>query len=107
MLDQVKDMTTERERFEAWCRTTNSMPCEHKWIGWQAALSAPPGYVLVPVEPPTITAQEARDGQRWSGMDGATAHHLIERHAENWSEVGLMMNAWLDANRAAAPKDPT
>jgi len=44
-------MTTERERFEEWCRTTNSMPCEHKWIGWQAALSAPPGYVLVPVEP--------------------------------------------------------
>ncbi len=59
-------MTTERERFEAahkhlsldkvdseW---TGSPTYVHShvdamWAGWQAALSAPPGYVMVPVEP--------------------------------------------------------
>ena len=59
-------MTTERERFEAahkhlsldkvdseW---TGSPTYVHShvdamWAGWQAALTAPPGYVMVPVEP--------------------------------------------------------
>ena len=52
-------------------------------------------------------------------MDGATAFHLIERHAEGWNDVGTMMNAWLEANQFAqasnmvwrpieeAPKDGT
>ena len=57
-LDQVKDMTTERERFEAWCRTTNSMPCEHKWIGWQAALSAPPDTENRRAQPATLTSEQ-------------------------------------------------
>ena len=54
-------MTTERERFEAWCRTTNSMPCEHKWIGWQAALSAPPDTEnrrAQPAAPASITGHD-------------------------------------------------
>lgn len=38
--------------------------------------------------------------QRWHGMDGATAYHLIERHADGWSDVGEMMDAWLAANAA-------
>ena len=38
--------------------------------------------------------------QNWKGMGGATAYCLIERHAEGWEEVGLMMNAWLRANTA-------
>jgi type II secretory pathway predicted ATPase ExeA len=42
---------------------------------------------------------KARD---WSGMDGATAWHLIDRHANNWTEVGEMMNAWLASNSSAA-----
>ena len=33
-------------------------------------------------------------------MGGATAYCLIERHAEGWEEVELMMNAWLRANTA-------
>jgi hypothetical protein len=32
--------------------------------------------------------------QNWKGMDGATAFHLIERHAEGWDQTGQMMNAW-------------
>ena len=59
-------MTTERERFEAWAKTTHPRwrfdksrsddgymyaPTATAWRAWQAALSAPPGYALVPVEP--------------------------------------------------------
>ena len=45
-----------------------------------------------------MTDHEADTRQNWKGMDGATAWHLIERHAEGWEEVGQMMNAWLRAN---------
>lgn len=45
-----------------------------------------------------MTAEEADAAQQWAGMDGATAWHLIERHADGWSDVGEMMNAWLRAN---------
>lgn len=38
------------------------------------------------------------DMQEWAGMDGATAFHLIERHADNWSDAGKMMHEWLNAN---------
>ena len=52
-------MTTERERFEAWAVSIlgdnptwrGSGDCELAWQAWQAVLSAPAGYVLVPVEP--------------------------------------------------------
>lgn len=46
-----------------------------------------------------MTPEEARNKQKWRGMDGTTAWHLIDRHADNWSEIGLMMNAWLEANQ--------
>jgi len=45
------------------------------------------------------TADQARDCQDWRGMDGATAWHLIDRHASGWSDIGRMMDAWLAANR--------
>ena len=46
----------------------------------------------------TMTAEEARSGQHWAGMDGAIAWHLIDRHANGWGDVGRMMDAWLAAN---------
>jgi len=36
--------------------------------------------------------------QDFQGLDGAIAWHLIERQAENWNQVGEMMNEWLKAN---------
>lgn len=50
----------------------------------------------------TATADEeksAKDAQEWKGMSGAVAFHLIERHAEGWTQVGEMMQAWLEANK--------
>lgn len=52
------------------------------------------------LQKPTISKAEAETCQRWAGMDGATAFHLIERHAANWADTRLMMEAWL---RAQAP----
>ena len=50
---------------------------------------------------PTISKEEAETCQKWAGMDGATAFHLIERHAVNWADTRLMMDAWLQANLSA------
>ncbi len=64
-------MTTERERFDAWCRTTNSMPCEHKWIGWQAALSAPPDTVnrrAQPAAPADAAPSVAPEPVAWTTL---------------------------------------
>ena len=48
-----------------------------------------------------MTPEEADKSQDWRGMDGATAWHLIDRHADDWSDVGELMNAWLRANARA------
>ena len=45
-----------------------------------------------------MTDKEADEFQKWAGMEGAIAFHLIERHADNWEEAGQMMRSWLRAN---------
>lgn len=47
---------------------------------------------------PTV---EDINAQRWAGMDGTTAYHLIERHGEDWWHCGRLMEAWRAANAAA------
>lgn len=49
-----------------------------------------------------MTRDEADKAQQWADMNGATAWHLIDRHADNWNEVGELMNAWLRANGGGA-----
>lgn len=49
-----------------------------------------------------MTPQEADEYQDWRTLDGATAWHLIDRHADNWNEVGEMMDAWLRARTKPA-----
>ncbi len=61
---------------------------------WAAMLAAAPAAPIA-----EYTAEQARACQNWRGMDGATAWHLIERHAGCWGDVGRMMDAWLAANR--------
>lgn len=51
-----------------------------------------------PKSPYEMTKEEAVDCQNWQGMDGATAFHLIDRHANGWADTGRMMQAWLEAN---------
>lgn len=47
----------------------------------------------------SMTKEEARAFNNWKGVDGSIAFHLIERHADGWNQVGMMMNAWLEANK--------
>jgi len=49
-----------------------------------------------PVQEPTVP----KNSQDWKGMDGSIAFHLIERHADNWNDISLMMGEWLAANQA-------
>jgi hypothetical protein len=49
--------------------------------------------------------EELATFQDWKGMSGATAWHLIWRHAENWTETGIMMDCWLAANSAPPSND--
>jgi hypothetical protein len=79
----------------------SAVPEGQAWIDndtrqtWAAMLAVAP---MPPHE--TLTLDEARSGRHWQGMDGATAWHLIERHANGWGDVGNMMQAWLDANKS-------
>jgi len=38
--------------------------------------------------------------QDWAKLDGATAWHLMERHADNWADVGKMMDEYVAAKLA-------
>jgi hypothetical protein len=49
-----------------------------------------------------MTETEAATFQHWRGMNGATAYHLIERHADGWPDISVMMNAWMKANTDVA-----
>lgn len=61
----------------------------------EAALTAS----LAQPEPKAPTVPD--NMQDWRGMDGAIAWHLIERHADNWADIGKMMDEWLAANQSA------
>ena len=45
-----------------------------------------------------MTETEAETCQQWRGMAGNTAFHLIERHADGWEDIAMMMEAWHRAN---------
>lgn len=42
------------------------------------------------------------ESQDWAQVDGATAWHLVYRHAEDWAHTARLMHAWRDAAVAAA-----
>lgn len=45
-----------------------------------------------------MTSEDADKAQQWAGMNGSAAWHLIERHADVWEDIAMMMDAWLRAN---------
>lgn len=49
--------------------------------------------------------EHEKASQNWEGMDGATAWHIIDRHADGWADVGRMMQEWLDANSFKQQRD--
>lgn len=81
---------------------------QRHWWTWQQALahatqaSAPADHSVTVTEmvAPADTTVEP-NSQEWAGMDGVTAWILINRHADNWADIGMMMDEWLAANRPA------
>ena len=69
---------------------------------WQAVREA-----LAIMEKPEPTATRPKNSQEWIGMDGATAFLLIERHADGWPDIELMMHEWRDAAISKAMKEPS
>lgn len=57
----------------------------------------------------SLPAIDPDDSQPWGQTDPATAFHLIDRHAENWADAGVLMErwarAWVAANPAAKDED--
>ena len=43
--------------------------------------------------------------QDWAKLDGVDAWQLIERHADNWADIGKMMDEYISAKIAAAQSD--
>lgn len=90
---------------EAWARHTKGMaaalvsPANQSFFaaGWDAREAVASS--SAPQKPAATVPDNMQD---WKGMDGAIAFHLIERHADNWSDVGKMMDEWLAANQVAA-----
>lgn len=54
------------------------------------------------LEQPSVSITVKDESQDWTGMDGATAFWLIQRHADGWGDAGKMMQEWLNANRGSA-----
>jgi hypothetical protein len=48
-------------------------------------------------------ATRPANSQEWKGMTGSCAFLLIERHADGWGDIELMMGEWLAANSPPAP----
>ena len=51
-------------------------------------------------ERPMPTVEDA--SQDWGKVDPITAWHLIERHADNWADIGKMMSEYVQAQIARA-----
>jgi len=96
-------MTTERERFEAWLAQFRELAPLHGpvlWEAWQAALSAPSGYVMVPVEPTPemlIASVRSREGPAVYNVTSEKGLAVLESDAAD--DYRAMI--------AAAPKEPT
>lgn len=107
-------MTTERERFEAWLEAVRDKADpgdwlfskrEAAWKAWQAALSAPPGYALVPVEPTPemVAAYLAENDAYWIERDELVPPPGKWRTGTPAEATARSYSAMI----AAAPKEPT
>lgn len=94
----ILDVNAERKEFGQWIAAARAQfesdatqsSTEPDMLGaWLAART--PNLDAVP-----DTSQD------WAKLDGASAFHLIERHADNWQEAGRMMEAWFAARQATS-----
>ncbi|UIS65460.1 polyprotein [Acidovorax phage AP1] len=67
-----------------------------------AAATAPLQARIAAMEGMQAPTAEDIESQDWAQVDGATAWHLVHRHAEDWAHTARLMHAWRDAAVAAA-----
>ncbi|SCU73469.1 hypothetical protein CNECB9_1150013 [Cupriavidus necator] len=91
---QVLELTGDEEA-DASCRIAKAAASQ----AWSAALSHPAGEAQPDTVPDT--------SQDWAKLGGAVAYHLIERHGEDWADIGRKMDAWGAARFAGPPSSDT
>jgi hypothetical protein len=69
--------------------------------GYAASVAALRAHLEACSVPDGETTRPA-NSQEWAGMSGSTAFLLIQRHADGWPDIDLMMGEWLAANSAQA-----
>lgn len=77
----------------------------------ECGVKASDGYALYCVKCTDLFTRPAQEPtvpdnmQNWAKLDGVTAWHLMERHADNWADVGKMMNEFIEAKiKTAQPE---
>lgn len=90
--------------WKATSRAYPDSPCHFGEPATAKAWAGPGGTVEeITIKGKTQTARPLRAVQNWSGMRGDIAFSIIERHADDWTDAGEMMEAWLEANGGTVP----
>lgn len=90
--------------WKATSRAYPNSPCHFGDRATAKAWAGPGGTVEeITIKGKERTARPLRSVKNWIGMSGEVAFGIIERHAENWTEAGEMMEEWLTANGGKVP----
>ncbi|WP_414490157.1 hypothetical protein [Stenotrophomonas maltophilia] len=106
-MDAIEKRARERARFDAWRKAAGCYSwhgfnrVEDMWDAWQAALTPPEGYVLVPVEPPVR--------EIWSVIKGDGLASIDQIDGENpdsarHQHLGWLQLAWPELLRMLAAR---
>jgi hypothetical protein len=72
----------------------NDIDGVYSWASTEQALRQ----AIADAEKQAATIED--NSQDWATLDGAAAWHLIERHADNWADIGKMMDEFVAAKLA-------
>ncbi|MDX4957862.1 hypothetical protein [Delftia acidovorans] len=108
LLDRIQELEGKLGRFQGvplpLIEAINTATGSNDWQGDHS-----PAELLEPAcraieamraERPMPTVEDA--SQEWGKVDPITAWHLIERHADNWADIGKMMTEYVQAQIARA-----
>lgn len=90
--------------WKATSRAYPDSPCHFGDPATAKAWAGPGGTVEeITIKGKERAARPLRAVQNWGGMSGSIAFSIIERHADDWTDAGEMMEAWLLANGGKVP----
>ncbi|MDX4957283.1 hypothetical protein [Delftia acidovorans] len=108
LLDRIQELEGKLGRFQGvplpLIEAINAATGSNDWQGDHspAELLEPACRAITALraERPMPTVEDA--SQEWGKVDPITAWHLIERHADNWADIGKMMTEYVQAQIALA-----